>query len=1142
MKTIHSPSLSRYNFSGSLRTITFFCFWLLSITAPQLAAQSPVTHCGTSDATLFPKLENYFRNSARLTTARTAMGEMLVYRLAIDINYNTYLLYRKDKTQITKVVHEFVRSASEVFEKEINVRLVVSDLLIWENPEPYPLNTDTDYYNNVFDYWTKQRPGDRDCVVSMSVRNGWFYGGGRMCSSNFPAPDNTTLAVDLLCHELGHTLGSPHTHSCYWPGGPIDVCASVEMQSPECTAPFTDYVVGSLMSYCRSVLEFHPYCRNLMRDYAEGIVQQGDPYRLEGYTPVGSVRLRLSEIPQPDAAALPAFSWLSTFRTGDFRIQVSRDPGFSELAEDTLLHSAFYQPDYLPSGSYFARVRPENGAEKGEWSNQVSFTMPGVGTHHLPPVLIAPYIYPDGRVDATFRNIEHADAYEVEVFEPYSGNVVTRFDAAASGRPIQEISFYSLPTNNMIRLRVRYGQEWTRWSPYPKNLSMEWENKLVASTPLVNTSATPILSFQSQYGRIPIGLTQFLEIGRDENFQTIVFSDSARSNLMNQYQTNKYRFFPKLEENEHYFLRTRLRDTPGKYTGWRQYPLETARLDSRFTYLTNFPKFSNVNLYDSQNPLAVKFYKSGDRLYLYGNFSSGYYFTTDLVNWQERTTSSTRGKIPNYFSAFGATPDGTVWMLHPPKTIVKMKPDGTAEQTEMSRDLYLYNAQEASVTPDHGLFFVADAMGIAQVQNGNLRYFQDGTFPNYQARALSIDRERRVWALMEGGDVYIFSNGAWNFHSRFPYWEIAASFCFDQQGGTWLYGEFGLAKFDASGWQNIPALKAVPVRKAVFDDAGQLWMAVYSINREGFRDYALMKLKNDVLTSYTDGFNFLKEAFDIEYFHKKLLIMTTGGEVHAFDETQIQRFTPAPHYCHGDRIAVTVTSNSSFGKDNRFGLELVNVQTGESKTIATLVEGRDQLNAEIPAALPAGTYQLRTVATSPVLTSNESAPFQVHARIKPEISVEVIGTYKRLLTTTAVAGNSYQWLRNGEPIPGETGTQLEATQSGQYALSATNPGQCTVVSEMVELSLPEPQELTLLQNAPNPFITSTRIAFFLPAAQPVSLELHDMNGRKQLLIRETQFGPGWHEIPVYGGTLTAGVYVCRISTKDGERSVKVVKY
>ena len=68
----------------------------------------------------------------------------------------------------------------------------------------------------------------------------------------------------MVCtHEIGHNIGSEHTHWCGWPGGPIDNCVDVE---GSCTNnPTPQY--GTIMSYCHIGgyginIDFHPIVIN----------------------------------------------------------------------------------------------------------------------------------------------------------------------------------------------------------------------------------------------------------------------------------------------------------------------------------------------------------------------------------------------------------------------------------------------------------------------------------------------------------------------------------------------------------------------------------------------------------------------------------------------------------------------------------------------------------------------------------------------------------------------------------------------------------------------------------------------------------------------------------------------------------------
>lgn len=55
-------------------------------------------------------------------------------------------------------------------------------------------------------------------------------------------------SIEVLTHELGHNMGSPHTQSCTWPGGAIDGCVAQEGTCAK--GPLPPPNGGTIMSYC----------------------------------------------------------------------------------------------------------------------------------------------------------------------------------------------------------------------------------------------------------------------------------------------------------------------------------------------------------------------------------------------------------------------------------------------------------------------------------------------------------------------------------------------------------------------------------------------------------------------------------------------------------------------------------------------------------------------------------------------------------------------------------------------------------------------------------------------------------------------------------------------------------------------------
>ena len=88
------------------------------------------------------------------------------------------------------------------------------------------------------------------CTNYFDLGGGQHYGAYAYSSiedtyQEFP---DYSLTVFMFSHEMGHNLGSRHTQSCSWPGGPIDNCAPVE--NGTCAPGPAPTNGGTIMSYC----------------------------------------------------------------------------------------------------------------------------------------------------------------------------------------------------------------------------------------------------------------------------------------------------------------------------------------------------------------------------------------------------------------------------------------------------------------------------------------------------------------------------------------------------------------------------------------------------------------------------------------------------------------------------------------------------------------------------------------------------------------------------------------------------------------------------------------------------------------------------------------------------------------------------
>ena len=144
-----------------------------------------------------------------------------------------------------------------------NILVQIRGVKIWDVPDPEDgLGTSRDVL-----YAFSQRMdnegfnGDLAHYVTFNSLGGGIAWRDELCASsdyyktavsgsvvsNYSAFPNYSFSVEVITHETGHNIGSPHTHSCTWPGGAIDDCYTVE---GTCSPGPTPTTGGTIMSYC----------------------------------------------------------------------------------------------------------------------------------------------------------------------------------------------------------------------------------------------------------------------------------------------------------------------------------------------------------------------------------------------------------------------------------------------------------------------------------------------------------------------------------------------------------------------------------------------------------------------------------------------------------------------------------------------------------------------------------------------------------------------------------------------------------------------------------------------------------------------------------------------------------------------------
>lgn len=210
---------------------------------------------------------------------RPQAGTLRRIEMAIEGDFTYYQDHGNDAVKATEYAEDVIAACSDIYERDVAGTLYIKSWELWTVNDPYPGTNSSTLLTQFRDYW---RVNKGTVVRSIAHLFSGINGIGGIAYLNVLCNKNNGYAVDglnnnvvyprttyawdtdVVSHELGHNVGSPHTHSCSW-APPIDSCYAAE---GGCFAG-TKAVRGTIMSYCHLTpqgtnLEFHPRVQTLM--------------------------------------------------------------------------------------------------------------------------------------------------------------------------------------------------------------------------------------------------------------------------------------------------------------------------------------------------------------------------------------------------------------------------------------------------------------------------------------------------------------------------------------------------------------------------------------------------------------------------------------------------------------------------------------------------------------------------------------------------------------------------------------------------------------------------------------------------------------------------------------------------------------
>lgn len=232
---------------------------------PDNIKESFTMTCGVADT----EVEVKKKENARISLSEEKTGSCKTIGVYFEIDYN---LFQKKGNSIQNTITFFSAVFNQVkllyANEEINIE--IAGLKVWNEPDPYrSVNNTSILVSNFRNNQNGAFPGHLATLISGRYEE--LTSGGiaydiseDLCNKKdmvtvcgiqdtFENIPTYSWTVFVIAHEMGHILGSRHTHWCGWDGGPIDGCsgfAESDDSGQNCSAGPIPSNGGTIMSYC----------------------------------------------------------------------------------------------------------------------------------------------------------------------------------------------------------------------------------------------------------------------------------------------------------------------------------------------------------------------------------------------------------------------------------------------------------------------------------------------------------------------------------------------------------------------------------------------------------------------------------------------------------------------------------------------------------------------------------------------------------------------------------------------------------------------------------------------------------------------------------------------------------------------------
>lgn len=188
-----------------------------------------------------------------------------------EVDYNLYQSNGSNTTTTANWATSTFNNVQTLYAND-GITTALNSMYIWTNPDVYNnIGTTSIAYLEAFKNYRPYIASDVGLLLGIDPGGlgGVAYLNGLCTDYNYGYADVDGISIvtvptyswttEVMTHELGHLLGSPHTHACAWNGNntPIDGCGA-QAGYPEsgCTEvgpiPLV-FIKGTIMSYCHLI-------------------------------------------------------------------------------------------------------------------------------------------------------------------------------------------------------------------------------------------------------------------------------------------------------------------------------------------------------------------------------------------------------------------------------------------------------------------------------------------------------------------------------------------------------------------------------------------------------------------------------------------------------------------------------------------------------------------------------------------------------------------------------------------------------------------------------------------------------------------------------------------------------------------------